>query len=991
MKTIAFFIMMLMPTMLFMSCFEEKAEVRFNISVFTDKGQSVNEALIKIDGEQIGKTDVNGVWQGDVPLPIGSNKKMEIMKPSNEYYYAMDTKEFVVEGIENHQVIEYKSILYSVPKPSKDEHLTSQTDIPQEILKEETVSKETEVASTEKKEEPPEDDIPAIDEAVKPEKQAASVATNEELVETDLSDQSKQEVEAKIENTPTTIAVEPEPTKQIKNPEIAKENTQVIYTVYAKDKKNFLANASVYYGNEGDFQKGCETNPRGRCVLRFAELPKSPLTVMVKKDGYVTSSRLIRIKDKGIANFSLLVGETIDIFALTKTFNFQKGLQGIEVIINGKMVGKTDKFGQFSYTFQGNKGDLLELMLKSDNHLPEEYQSDFVVSGPMTLKKYFTFKAPPVANLVMLNAQPAGKAFSNLEETFSQDLDANLYRAAKQHIYSSQAFNSFPMSSFVRESQDANLPISQILKFGWQNTTLKSKVDAVIQPIIIQGEKQVLELSLIDSEGKVIAAGKEELPRINDSASIQNAISEISKRIMRKFPFEGSVLRKNKEYVVINLGKNSGRMAKVGDSLEVWGVQTGKRGFRKDFRNIGKLKITKVQNQTATAMIIDLAPRSTIERGDLVVLKQAKEKRATVAKQTTKNAYISVINNSGSDKSAISNANVYFNGQWVGATNEAGRIYVNDMEVSGQGMVKVIKHGFSVYSKSINVGSQNFVVNLEQETAFLKIESKPTGAMIKVDGRILGKTPMTSPVPVPSGFLKLELVGIPGYKDFSQVMELSEGTLELSGTRAIELEKDYLTVANDLINRKKYQEAIGRLSLISKDHSDYLIANHKMGEVYLNYLNQPDKAASAFGVVTSDRSVTNFNNKRFIASYINEGIALYQTAESLANNDVAASSAHYSKSVEVFEKVKPYLRFVPKDQYELAIHNVGFYTALGLQRLWKITNEQQYAKLAFRHWKSYIDANSSDSLNKTLEPFIKNAQVYMRQAEVGLENTSTKL
>ena len=123
------------------------------------------------------------------------------------------------------------------------------------------------------------------------------------------------------------------------------------------------------------------------------------------------------------------------------------------------------------------------------------------------------------------------------------------------------------MSSFIRETKLENMPVSQILKFGWVNSTLKSKVDVVIQPVIVQEEKPILELSIIDSEGKVLAAAKEELVSLNDFASINHAVSQITKRVMRKFPFEGSVLRKNKEQVVINLGHNSGRLAKVNDNL----------------------------------------------------------------------------------------------------------------------------------------------------------------------------------------------------------------------------------------------------------------------------------------------------------------------------------------------------------------------------------------------------------------------------------------
>src|SRR5690606_38882331 len=109
----------------------------------------------------------------------------------------------------------------------------------------------------------------------------------------------------------------------------------------------------------------------------------------------------------------------------------------------------------------------------------------------------------------------------------------------------------------------------------------------------------------------------------------------------------------------------------------------------------------------------------------------------------------------------LERANVYFNDVWIGSTDENGRIYA---DVKGEGTVRVIRHGFRDYSKPLKIGGREVVVNLEQETAFLKIESQPTGATVRLDGKVVGKTPLKSPVPVPSGFAKLEVEGPTGFK-----------------------------------------------------------------------------------------------------------------------------------------------------------------------------------------------------------------------------------
>ena len=68
------------------------------------------------------------------------------------------------------------------------------------------------------------------------------------------------------------------------------------------------------------------------------------------------------------------------------------------MFIDGSVVGKTDSFGRFSYFHTGEKEDLIEVMIKPQGYLPEFYQTDFVIQGPMTVIKYFT----PVVPLVLV-------------------------------------------------------------------------------------------------------------------------------------------------------------------------------------------------------------------------------------------------------------------------------------------------------------------------------------------------------------------------------------------------------------------------------------------------------------------------------------------------------------------------------------------------------------------------------------------------------------
>jgi hypothetical protein len=164
-----------------------------------------------------------------------------------------------------------------------------------------------------------------------------------------------------------------------------------------------------------------------------------------------------------------------------------------------------------------------------------------------------------------------------------------------------------------------------------------------------------------------------------------------------------------------------------------------------------------------------------------------------------------------------------------------------------------------------------------------------------------------------------------------------------------------------------------------------------MGELYLTKFKIPSKAAAEFSIVTNNKAVKQFNNKRFIGSHINEGIALYMTAEKLLKSDKKTAAAHYMKSIEVFDRVSPFLRFVPKKQYVMAVNNVGFYKSLDKHRLWKITKEKSFLNEAYKSWVSYLEGSEMSLTEKSSKPFIKNARIYLKQAKASLNADIEKL
>lgn len=322
----------------------------------------------------------------------------------------------------------------------------------------------------------------------------------------------------------------------------------------------------------------------------------------------------------------------------------------------------------------------------------------------------------------------------------------------------------------------------------------------------------------------------------------------------------------------------------------------------------------------------------------------------------------------------------------MGSTDDNGQLVLPLKRIPTKGMWKVIKHGFSPYQFEMSDRNYPKVVSLKQSLAFLRVDSQPQGADVYLDQMLVGKTPLSTPLEVPSGFVKLELKGIGGYKTFQQVLDLDEGALELVGERGVKLEMDYLAKASRLVQANKKDEALAIYESVPKEHSDYLSAMHQAGEIYLTSKNEPAKAAKLFGEVTENPSVKNFQDKRFIGSHINEGLALYMTGEGLLKKSPELAKEHLIKSIEVLTNVEPYLSYMTSAQITMAKQNLRYHRALANHNLWQITKERSYLVKASDDWQIFLSEGHGDSFKQYREF----AQVYLKQAESILHAENTE-
>ena len=964
------------------SCIEETRPIEVTVRAINEKKKPVTNAHVYINKEFEGRTNSQGYFVVTKEFKDNERAFFEVKKDSESHYYAPYFENKILT--DNIKRVRIKATLYSVPKPELSAEVAESTDKPELKPREAETPKEDSKAVAE---------LENIEEEAPPQKEAeiAEVEIDpveEEIPELEIEETSEEVAESAPESQEETIQEEPEqiaekqetaPAKALaleptKNPE---PETPKILSFYVKGRSSGLAKADIYFGDPelGQMKKACTTNKVGRCTLRGEFKAGETYTILAKKNDFETYKSKHNLESDGKIHIKLSPGYSIDVFALTSHYGYRKGLGEIQVDVDGNRMGSTDEFGHISISHKGRRGDLIEVSMKSREHLPEVLHTDYIVGGSVSLVKYFSSRSPDPVRVATVPAQVAGRLKGKTLSTFTGNLDKTLAKALDKNFFISPAFVKKTGNSRLEEKASRNW--LSLIKKGWRNHDIKSQIDAVLVPTVILHEPMTLEIKLVDSQGKVLAAGKEDLKNFTDRKAISNSVKNLAKKIVRRFPFEGTITEGENNKFKINLGFGEGRAIKTGDQFEVYGIKTGIKGQTKTHTKIGTAKATSTMEYTSKIAITHTEPRSIIDVGDKVVF--------TGSSRTSGNR-MSVQVRDPENRQGLAQANVYFKGKWLGSTDESGRLQTNTY-LKGRGLLKVIKHGYETFSKETKLGKAGLMqVPLKRVSAFLRIESEPSNLSVFLDKKFIGKTPFEESIPVPSGFVKLEVLGENGFKNHMQILELDQGTLDLSGDRKIKMEKNFRALARNMINNGKIPEAIELLNSIPKTHSDYKQGQHQAGVVHMTLTNEPAKAAEAFHNVTSDKEVADFRDKRFIGSHINEGVSLHLTAKELEKDgEVEAAMAHYEKSVEILSRVAPQIRFVKKNDYQQAYDNVYYYMALSHQNSWSISKNPGNLHSAQDSWQRLLDGRRKNSKKTAL---IKNANIYLKQVEIAINKQS---
>ncbi len=948
------YIIILSSLFFWIACQEKSIETSVVVRALNEAKKPILNADIYINNQFEGKTNTQGYFQAKIKTTAESRLVVQVQKDSKFLYYAPYFENVIIQA--NQTTLHINAILYSVPKPSENEDSTSVEQETSPSLVEESVN-------------------------------ATDIQPTAENLELQPDNHNASEPDPKIESVPTTttpnvvgmiekpiaeniIPTSPaQPLEPLKSEPVETDDIVSFYLRGYSSRRG--KGGEIYLGDQktGSFNLLCKVNRRGRCSVSMDQLPLAKAEILVKSDGYRTArlKRNITAGDK--VHIPLMKGHSIDVQTKLLFNRDLRPLENISVWINDRRVGVTDSFGHFTSPIKGAKGDLIKVTLKSNQYAPATSSTDFVIGGNLSFTKHFTSKSIPNITLVTAPVQIAGKLKGKTLPTFTETVEQNISRALKHSLFQNKIFIS---KNFAKSFKHKNF--GKILKSGWSRDDTNQSIYGIIIPTLVIHQTMTIELNIVGNDGKSLMAAKRELSNIQDQTLVRKTVAAIAKELMDKFPYPSYIKAKSGNQFVVQQS-HLGITPAIGDLFSVTGTQSGTTGQSKFPAKGGLLRVSRINVKSGTiySVVDKQIPRSHYDIGDALIYRGAKKNQSLVFT-------LHVVDKSS--QKPIQQASVYFGHDWMGTTNQDGKL-IGHFPFRERRLLRVIKHGYQGFAKETKIGRKGqFEIKLNRVSAFLRMDSIPSGMSVFVDKNYIGKTPINRAVAVPGGFVKLEILGQNGYKNFKKVIEFKNEVVDLTGEQAVVLEKDLKSLADQTIESGKIDEAIKILESIPPTHSDYLIGQHQTGIVYMTLLDQPSRAAAAFHKVTSHPEVKTFRDKRFIGSHINEGIALYLTGKNLEKEQQDVANAHYEKAIQVLEKTVPFLRHINESEYQLAFENLFYYKALSHQKIGEATGDKNHLQQSEKDWDVLLSSHKKSHSASTL---LKNAGIYKKQLQLALK------
>ncbi len=736
-------------------------------------------------------------------------------------------------------------------------------------------------------------------------------------------------------------------------------------TIVAMEKGAPVQDAVVQVGGK----EAGKTDSKGEYVYEYRDLPPSGIDLTVSKSGYAVWRKTGAVEPGQRVEAGLSKRVTVFVSALMEEYGQPGGVPGIGVTINNKPAGKTDSKGRLVWTYDGEPGKKVSLILSSPGYIPETWKTTITLEGEVNVQHYFYPTTPkPIRTGIY-------RFVGNTPNVDLKDILAQTEGAVAAQLFQHSCFREVPTKTLKADMKAARLSIDKITVKGWRETALRKTVDMIILGSVAKDEKgYLIETKFYTSGGKLILS---QIVRAKSEGDIKSAAKDIASAVLERFPFEGTVVSLDEERCRINLGKSGYRISK-GTDFTLMTPRMDETGKISGYRETGKLRVRKSEDNGSWTEVVDLKKNEKITVGDRVVRRIYRE-----GEEEGERHYFVLSAKGGvpPDVAPLPSVNIYVNDEWLGSTGADGKAEV-PVRLNKTVTLVLYRHGYQQVTEKIKIEKNKDLKNftLLVNNSVFKIDSLPQGAEVFVDGEKIGKTPIADGRPVTLGFHTVKVALGNDYRDWEEVVEFSKKEESRTGEAKVILYKDYLKIGERAEQKGDINGAIAAYQNTEKSHPDYSAAHHRLAQIYLDEMNDYDGAIREFENVLSLPENQQLVYKQFAVAFTNLGHAYYEKGSALVQKDREAAAQCFAKAIQNLQIAKQNTRFFPNERYDEAVHDTYYYTALAYHKLYLITRKNTILNNANQAWREYFDFfPKSLEGNSTFDQAKESAQKYWDQ------------
>jgi tetratricopeptide (TPR) repeat protein len=706
-------------------------------------------------------------------------------------------------------------------------------------------------------------------------------------------------------------------------------------TLRVNDKGAPLSGAKVSVGGKD----AGATDDKGELVYLYRQSPPKGVELGVAKAGYGAYRATRRFEPGEVVEVALNRQAVLTIKALTDEYGRASGLQGLSVSVDGKPLGKTDAQGALTYTYRGEPGKKAVVALAAPGYIPPAWKTSVQLDGPVGVQHYFypTTPKPIRIGIYRVVGNTPGADLSGVAAQTEQSLAAQLFKFP--------AFREVPSEKLQAEIKQRKLAVERIAAKGWQDTPLRGTVDMIVLGSVAQdGDGYLVEVKFHTASGKIIFS---EIARARSARAVDGAVRDIANNVIERFPLEGTVVAVEDERYRVNIGR-SWRISR-GTEFTLTAPTLGEGGKVTGYRETGRMEVRRSEDTSSLVDVATLRKGEKVQVGDRVVRRTGSE-----GGDTEQRSYVLLTAKGGvgADVNALPGTNVYLNGEWKGATGANGQAEI-PLRPGKSYSLLLYRHGYQQVAGKLSVEksgeAREFV--LAANNALFRVDSDPSPAAVYVDDEQVGKTPLSAGKQVTLGFHSVRLSYGEDYRDFFEVMEFAKKEED----RKVVLQKDFLKIGERAREKGDLDGAIKAYGAAGREHPDYAEARRRLGNLYLDEKEDYDRAIDEFETVLSLPENEQLIYKQFAVTFTNLGHAYTERGNRLVNSDRDAASQSFAKAIKALQTAKQNTRFFPKDEYDEAVHDTYYYTALAYHKLYLITRQPAVMNSASLAWREYFD------------------------------------